>query len=840
MSTVPELISRPACQALVQNYSQLGTVEAVKLSFQNHLKYTLAKDHFSATERDRYYALSLTVRDRLIEKWIATSQQYYNNDAKRIYYLSVEYLIGRAMGNNVINLRLDDVVTQAMEELGVDWHCLREIERDAGLGNGGLGRLAACFLDSMAALQLPGYGYGIRYDYGIFRQVLCDGYQVEEPDNWLRHGYPWEIERPEYQFWVRYGGCVEQGTGRSGRKVYRWMPDKTIVGIPYDFPIAGYGNNTVNNLRLWTAKATEEFDLQFFSDGEYLRAYEQKALSENITKVLYPNDNIEEGRELRFRQQYFFISCSIQDIVRRYKVNHPDFSKFPDKVAIQLNDTHPAMAVTELMRLLVDGEEMEWEPAWDITTRTFGYTNHTLMPEALEKWPVRMFEELLPRHLQIVYEINRRHLRQVANRFPNDVDRLSRMSLIEEGDEKKVRMAHLSVIGSHSVNGVSQVHSDLVISRLFRDFHDMTPEKFNNKTNGITHRRWLLKANPGLARLITERIGDGWIRELRQLERLAPLVEDEEFKARLRQVKRDNKKHLAELIAEECCIHVDPDSLFDVQVKRIHEYKRQLMNVMHIIHRYARLKENPSLDLVPRTFILSGKAAPGYAMAKLTIKLINDLAFIVNNDAEVRSKMAVVFLSDYRVSLAERIIPAADLSEQISAAGTEASGTGNMKLALNGALTIGTLDGANIEIREAVGHENFFCFGNTVEQLEALRRDGYDPWHYYHQFPEIRRIMDYFRGNFFNLEQPGLYKPIWEAIFDRGDFFFNLADFHSYLECQDKVDQAYRDQERWTRMSLLNIANMGRFSSDYTIREYARDIWHVEPCPIDLAPPDAN
>jgi starch phosphorylase len=834
MSTVPELISRPACQALVQNYSRLGTIEAIKLSFQNHLKYTLAKDHFSATERDRYYALALTVRDRLIERWIATSQQYYSNDVKRVYYLSVEYLIGRAMGNNIMNLRMDDAISRATEELGVDWHCLREVERDAGLGNGGLGRLAACFMDSLAALEMPGYGYGIRYDYGIFRQTLRDGYQVEEPDNWLRHGYPWEIERPEYQFWVRYGGHVEQGASRSGRSVYRWMPDKTIVGIPYDFPIAGYGNNTVNNLRLWTAKASEEFDLRFFSDGDYIRAYEQKTMSENITKVLYPDDRVEEGRELRFKQQYFFISCSIQDIVRRYKVTHPDFAQFPDKVAIQLNDTHPALAVAELMRILLDGEEMDWEPAWDIATRTFGYTNHTLMPEALEKWPVRMFEELLPRHLQIIYEINRRHLRQVANKFPNDVDRLSRMSLIEENGEKKVRMANLSVVGSHSVNGVSQVHSDLVVGRLFRDFHDMTPEKFNNKTNGITHRRWLLKANPGLARLITERIGEGWIRDLDQLTQLAPLVEDEEFKARLRQVKRDNKKRLAELIAEERCVHVDPDSLFDVQVKRIHEYKRQLLNVMHMIHRYTRLKENPALDLAPRTFILAGKAAPGYATAKLIIKLINDLAFIVNNDADVRGKMAIVFLSDYRVSLAERIIPAADLSEQISAAGTEASGTGNMKLSLNGALTIGTLDGANIEIRQAVGPENFFCFGNTVEQLDTLRRDGYDPWRYYNQFPEIRRIMDYFRGNFFNLEQPGLYKPIWEAIFDRGDFFFNLADFHSYLECQEKVDQVYRDQDRWTRMSLLNIANMGRFSSDYTIREYARDIWNIEPCPIDL------
>jgi len=639
---------------------------------------------------------------------------------------------------------------------------------------------------------------------------------------------------------VRFGGRVEYGPGRSGRAVHRWMPDKTVVGIPYDFPIAGYGNNTVNNLRLWTAKATEEFDLRFFSGGDYLRAYEQKALSENITKVLYPDDRIEEGRELRFRQQYFFVSCSLQDIVRRFKVGHDDFSKFPDKVAIQLNDTHPAIAVAELMRLLLDAEEMEWDAAWDVTTRTFGYTNHTLMPEALERWPVRMFEEHLPRHLQIIYEINRRFLRQVANRFPNDVERLARMSLVEEGAEKRVRMAHLSVVGSHSVNGVSQVHTGLLTQRLLRDFHEVSPEKFNNKTNGITPRRWLLKANPGLAALVTERIGDGWVKDLAQLERLLPLADDDGFKARLREVKRANKQRLAELVAEECSLHVDPDSLFDVQVKRIHEYKRQLLNVLHILHRYTRLKENPAQDAVPRTFILAGKAAPGYAMAKLIIRLINDLAFIVNNDADMHGRLRVVFLSDYRVSLAERIIPAADLSEQTSAAGTEASGTGNMKFALNGALTIGTLDGANIEIREAVGAENFFLFGHTVEELHDLRRSGYNPWDCYHRSPDVRRIMDYFQGHFLNLEQPGLYRPVWESLLDHGDPWFVLADFHSYLECQEAVDRAYRDPERWTRMSLANIANMGRFSSDRTILEYARDIWHVTPCPIELPAPESN
>ena len=835
MSTLSHTGAQTASKDLLQNGCSLGTVEAIRRSFEHHLKYTLAKDEFSATDRDRYYALAMTIRDRLVERWIQTSQTYYQWDVKRIYYLSVEYLIGRAMGNNVINLGLDEAVLEATRQLGLDWNYLCDLERDAALGNGGLGRLAACFLDSIATLELPGYGYGLRYDYGIFHQTIHDGYQVEEPDHWLRHGYPWEIERPEYQFPVGFGGTVTEGQSRSGRLLYRWTPAKTVMGIPYDLPVAGYGNNTVNNLRLWTAKATEEFNLRFFSDGDYMKAYEQKTLSENLTKVLYPDDRVEEGKELRFTQQYFFVSCSIQDIVRRFKATHTHLACFPDKVAIQLNDTHPALGVAELMRLLLDVEEMDWEPAWDITTRTFAYTNHTLMSEALEKWPVRLFEEFLPRHLQIIYEINRRFLRQVTNKFPNDVERLRRMSLIEEGAEKRVRMAHLSVVGSHSTNGVSRIHSELVKRDLFRDFWDLTPEKFNNKTNGITQRRWLLKSNPALAQLITERIGDGWITQLDELKRLEPLADDEEFKQDLRRVKRENKGRLAEFIRESNDVRVDPDSLFDVHVKRIHEYKRQLLNVLHIIHRYNRLKDNPALDLVPRTFLFAGKAAPGYAMAKLLIKLVNDLASIVNGDPDVREKMWVVFLSDYGVSLAERIIPAADLSEQISAAGTEASGTGNMKLALNGALTIGTLDGANVEIREAVGPDHFFLFGKTVEEIQALRRPGaYNPWDYYHRFPEIRRVLDCFQGHFLNLEQPGLYRPVWEALLSGGDPYLHLADFHSYVETQDAVDRTYQDTDRWTRMALTNIAHMGPFSSDRTIREYARDIWGVKPCPVEL------
>ena len=816
MKTNSHVGTEPSSSNLAKNYHKLDTVEAIKLSFQNHLKYTLAKDEYSATDHDRYWALATTIRDRLIEKWIQTSQTYYHRNEKRVYYLSMEYLIGRAMGNNVINMRLDRNVERAMADLGLDWDLLREVERDAGLGNGGLGRLAACYLDSMATMELPGYGYGVRYDYGIFRQHFRDGYQVEEPDNWLRNGTPWEIERPEYMFPVKLGS-------------------ETVIGIPYDVPIAGYGNNTVNNLRLWTSKAAEEFDMEFFNNGDYIKAYERKTLTENITKILYPNDRIEQGRELRFKQQYFFVSCSIQDIIRRFKVNNPDFHTFPDKVAIQLNDTHPALAVVELMRILLDGEKMEWDEAWDIVSRTFGYTNHTLMPEALEKWPVRFFQEFLPRHLSIIYEINRRFLRQVMNKFPDDSGRVARMSLIEEGPEKQVRCASLSVVGSHKVNGVAKLHSELLKKHLFKDFHDLWPNKFISITNGITQRRWLLKANPGLAQLITEKIGDGWITDLSQLKRLEPFVNDEDFKSRMRSIKRENKLRLVELIKRENKVEVNPDTLFDVHVKRLHEYKRQVLNVLHIIHRYAQLKDNPSLDVVPRTWIFAAKAAPGYAMAKLIIKLINDVAGVINSDPEINGKMKMVFLADYRVSLAERIIPASDLSEQISTAGTEASGTGNMKFALNFALTIGTLDGANIEIRDAVGPDNFFLFGKTVEELDAMR-GSYNPWDVYNQHAEVKRVLDYIHGGFFNLEEPNLYKPIWDSLLNWGDRYFHLADFQSYKDCQQAVDRTYRDCDHWTRMGIMNIANMGWFSSDRAINEYAGYVWGIKSCHVDLPP----
>ncbi len=814
------------------NGKRPSTVEAIKCSYLNHLKYSLAKDEFSATDHDRYYALALAIRDRLVDGWIRTSVAYHKTGAKRAYYLSMEYLIGRAMGNNVINLQLDDVVTQAMADLGLSWDFLRDIERDAGLGNGGLGRLAACFLDSLATLQLPGYGYGVRYDFGIFRQAIKNGYQVEEPDNWLRFGNPWEIERPESQFEVHFGGRVDMEE-RNGRLIARWVDYDTVLGIPYDIPIPGYGNQTVNNLRLWEAKSTEEFNLTFFNNGDYMKAYEAKTLTENITKVLYPNDNIEQGRSLRFKQQYFFVSCSLHDILRRFKEDGNEIHAFPDKVAIQLNDTHPALAIAELMRILLDHERLEWDDAWSIVVRTFGYTNHTLMPEALERWFVSLFERILPRHLQIIYEINRRFLREIATRYPGDNDRIARMSLIQESPQREVRMAYLAVVGSHSVNGVAALHSELLKSTLFKDFYELWPERFNNKTNGITPRRWLLKANPGLSGLVTEKIGAGWITNLSQLKKLEAFANDRDFQKRVMAIKRENKVRLADLIQRELGVKVNVDSIFDVQVKRMHEYKRQLLNAMDIMHQYFELKSNPQAKFTPRTYIFAAKAAPGYYLAKLIIKLVNDIASVVNHDPAMKDRMNVVFLPDYRVSLAERIIPAADLSEQISTAGTEASGTGNMKFQLNGALTVGTLDGANVEIRQEVGDENFFLFGKTVEEVEAFRRAGYNPWDVYNANPAVRRVLDAIKNNFFNLDQPGLYQPIWDTLLVHGDHYLVLAEFDAYVECQAKISQVFENPERWARMCILNIANSGKFSTDRTIAEYAKEIWDIHPCPVE-------
>jgi starch phosphorylase len=806
---------------------------AVLHSFTNHLLYSLAKDQYSATARDRFMSLALTVRDRLIERWIATQQRYYRRDAKRVYYLSAEFLMGRALANNLLNLGLYDTAREAMRMMGLEVSDLLEQEVDAGLGNGGLGRLAACFLDSMATLDIPGYGYGIRYEFGMFDQEIKEGWQIEKPDEWLRFGNPWEMPRPEYWVPVGFGGHTEEHSDHGRLKVH-WAPEEQVIGVAYDTPIAGYGNATVNTLRLWRARASEEFDLTLFNDGDYERAVLEKNRSETISKVLYPSDVKMFGRELRLKQQYFFVACSLHDIVRRHLVAHKSLDDFADKIAIQLNDTHPAVAIPELMRIFIDEHQVPWEKAWELTVATFGYTNHTLLSEALETWPVEIFGTLLPRHLAIIFEINRRFLRQVMNRFPYDEGRVSRMSLIDEGDgqlpSKRIRMAYLAVVGSHSVNGVAALHTELLKQHLLHDFNEMWPERFNNKTNGVTPRRWLLEANPLLAEAITSRIGEGWTTSLDELRKLEPLADDEGFRAAFRDIKQRNKEQLAAYIEREHGLSIDRASIFDVQVKRLHEYKRQLLNLLHIVALYLRIKSKPDLAMVPRTFIFGGKAAPAYAAAKLIIKLINAVAAVVNADPQVNGKMKVVFLANYRVSLAERIFPGSDLSEQISTAGKEASGTGNMKFALNGALTIGTLDGANIEIRDEVGHENFFLFGLTAQEVQEHLRRGYRPREYTEQNAELRAVLDLIHGGFFDPEHPELFRPLVQSLLEQ-DPYFLLADFASYAECQQRVEEAFVDKERWTRMAILNVARMGKFSSDRTIREYAEQIWKATPVP---------
>jgi glycogen phosphorylase len=806
------------------------SAEGLKQDFEHHLRRTLAKDRYTATDRDRYYALALAVRDRLIERWIATQQTHHKKNVKRLYYLSLEFLIGRLLGNNVINLNLEDSCRKAMSDVGLDWENFRDYEVDAGLGNGGLGRLAACFLDSLATLNLPAVGYGLRYDFGIFKQRIVNGYQVEQPDEWLKLGYPWEIAHPEFSFPVQFEGRVETLNGSNGKE-WRWLDAKTVVGMPYDLPVVGYGGKTVNTLRLWSAKAAEEFDLDDFNRGEYVDAVANKVLAENLTKVLYPNDNVFEGKELRLKQQYFFVSCTLQDILRRFKSDGNAWDVFPDKVFMQLNDTHPSLVIPELMRLLIDHEGLGWDQSWDITTAATGYTNHTILPEALEKWPVDILGRLLPRHLQIIYEINAKFMRDVASRYPLDVDRMRRMSIIEEGDQKHIRMAHLAIVGSCSVNGVAKLHSELLRNKVLRDFAEYWPAKFNNKTNGITPRRWLLNANPGLARLITDAIGDRWITDLDQLRKLEPFVDDGGFRQRFRAVKSHNKRLLAAYIEHEVGIRVSPESLFDVQVKRLHEYKRQLLLLLYIISLYNRLKRDPGLNIAPRTFIISAKAAPGYSMAKLIIKLIHQVAEVINRDPQVCDKLKVVFLPNYSVSVAERIIPAGDLSEQISLAGTEASGTGNMKLQLNGALTIGTLDGANLEILEEVGQENIFIFGLTAAEVES-RRPSNDPWAIYHTDEEIRQVLQLIEQDFFSMLEPGIFRPVTQSLLAGGDHYLLLADLREYIQTQEKVDAAYRDPDGWVRKTILNVARAGRFSSDRTIREYASQIWHVDPCEI--------
>jgi glycogen phosphorylase len=802
-------------------------------SFTNHLLYSLAKDQYSATALDRYMSLALTVRDRLIERWISTQQRYYRKDAKRVYYLSAEFLMGRALANNLINLGLYDTARDAMKMLNLDLGDVLEQEVDAGLGNGGLGRLAACFLDSMATLDLPGYGYGIRYEFGMFDQEIKDGWQVEKPDEWLRLGNPWEISRPEYGVPVRFGGHVEEHLDDRGRLQVRWTGGEQVVGMPYDTPIAGYGCNTVNTMRLWRARASSDFDLRYFNEGDYEKAVLDKNRSETISKVLYPSDVKVFGKELRLKQQYFFVGCSLHDIVRRHLVAHPTLDNFADKIAIQLNDTHPAIAIPELMRILVDEHSMPWEKAWDVTQASVGYTNHTLLAEALETWSVELFQRLLPRHLAIIYEINRRFLRQVKSRYPYDDGRLARMSLVEDGatpENRRIRMAYVAVAGSHSVNGVAGLHTELLKANLLHDFHEMWPDRFHNVTNGVTPRRWLLAANPLLAEAITGRIGDAWITQLDQLGKLEEHADDPSFRAEVRTIKQRNKEQLARYIEAEHRIPIDRASMFDVQVKRLHEYKRQLLNILHVVALYLRLKKDPQAPIVPRTVIFGGKSAPAYLTAKLIIKLINAVASVINADPQVNGKLRVVFLANYRVSLAERIFPASDLSEQISTAGKEASGTGNMKFALNGALTIGTLDGANIEIREEVGEDNFFLFGLTAQQVAELQRRGYRPRDYYEQNAELKAVLDLIHSGFFEPEHPEIFRPLVQALLDQ-DTYMLLADFQSYMECQERVGKAFLDPDAWTRMAILNIASMGKFSSDRSIQEYAETIWKIRAVP---------
>jgi starch phosphorylase len=812
-------------------------VLTLKRALLDHLYYTQSKSEENATSHDWYVALSHMVRDRLIHRWIKTEQAYDAADAKRVYYLSAEFLPGRLLGNNLINVGLFEKVRMVLREIGLELSDLLEEEPDPGLGNGGLGRLAACFLDSMASLGIAGYGYGIRYEFGIFHQEIKDGRQVEHPDEWLKYGNPWELERPEATVPVYFGGHVQE-IMVGGRLRARWVPDNAIIGVPFDTPIAGFGNNTVNTLRLWRARASSEFDLGVFNDGDYRRAVEEKTASESISKVLYPNDHSQEGKTLRLKQQYFFVRCAIHDIVEKYLKTHKTFDHFASKVAIQLNDTHPVVAIAELMRVFLDDHGLQWEPAWDIVQKVFGYTNHTLLNEALERWPVAMFERLLPRHLGIIYEINRRFLRQVIMRWPNDnTERQRRMSLIQEGPERAVRMANLAVVGSHSVNGVAALHSDLVRTDLLRDFAELWPERFNNKTNGVTPRRWLLLSNPALARAITDRIGASWVTDLGQLERLVPHADDPAFRAQIRKIKHANKAALAKHLQEEWGVQLDPESLFDVQVKRLHEYKRQLLNCMHVIALYNRMKQDPSYRdrMVPRTVLFGGKAAPGYAMAKLHIKLVGDVAEIVNNDPEIAGKLKVFFLPNYRVSMAEKIFPASDLSEQISTAGKEASGTGNMKFQMNGALTIGTLDGANVEIREEVGEANFFLFGLTAQQVADTKRAGYDPRAYVERNAELKGVIELMASGFFSPEEPKRFQPIVDSLL-RDDTYLLCADFEDYVRVQDQVASAYLDQDAWARMAIMNIAKSGKFSSDRTIGEYAREIWAAQPVHVKIGP----
>ncbi|MDT8335738.1 MAG: glycogen/starch/alpha-glucan phosphorylase [Desulfurivibrionaceae bacterium] len=826
MSEIPLKPSGPVCFC---SASGEMAVEDLQKTLNHHLLSFLGRDPSRADNADLCKAISYLLRDNLIERWINTQKSYYEHHKKRVYYLSLEFLVGRSLGNSMINLGLQGALGEAVERLGHDLEEIREQEEDAALGNGGLGRLAACFLDSMATLGVPGYGYGIRYEYGLFYQHLLDGYQIESPDNWMRYGNPWEFERPRHLHPISFYGRVKTAVDENGRNYREWVDAEIIMAMACDMLVPGFRNDQVVNMRLWTAKASRELNLSYFTKGNYIEAVKEKVRSETVSKVLYPADQVVEGKELRLKQQYFFVAATFQDIMRRYTKKNGDFNKFSDRIAVQLNDTHPAIAIPELMRLLVDIEGLDWDRAWRICVATFAYTNHTLMPEALEVWPVGLLEKMLPRHMEIIYRINHFFLEEVAARYPGDPDRLRDMSIIGENPVKTVRMAHLAIVGSHSVNGVAEIHTELMKARIFHLFHEFYPGRFNCKTNGVTQRRWLLKCNPGLAGLISEKIGEGWIVDLDQLRQLEPLADDPAFVDKWLAVKRGNKARLAEYIGAVCDIQVSPDAMFDVQIKRIHEYKRQLLNILHVIHLYHRLRSDPALAAVPRTVIFAGKAPPSYVMAKLIIKLITSVAEVINRDAGMADRLKLVFIPNYGVSLAERIFPAADLSEQISMAGTEASGTGNMKFALNGALTIGTLDGANIEIRDEVGPDNIFIFGMTADEVAAEKQaPKRSPREIHLADPAIAGAVDSLTSGEFSNGDRKLFKPIVDSLLDPNDPYLVLKDLDSYLACQNAVEEVYRDRREWGRRAVLNVARMGKFSSDRAVREYARDIWGIK------------
>lgn len=809
------------------------SVETLRRALADNLFYIQGKFPGVATKNDYYMALAYTVRDRLLQRWISTIQTYMKQDARVVSYLSAEFLLGPHLGNNLVNLGIYDQVHKAVADSGLNLNELLAQEEEPGLGNGGLGRLAACYMASLSSLEIPAVGYGIRYEFGIFDQIIRDGWQVEITDKWLQYGNPWEIARPEGAVEVKFDGYTERYIDDHGNYRVRWMPSHVIKGIPYDTPILGYQVNTANTLRLWKAEAPESFDFQMFNVGDYYGAVNEKIASENITKVLYPNDEQVKGKQLRLIQQYFFVSCSLQDMIRLHLGQGRSLDTFHEKFVVQLNDTHPAIGVAELMRLLVDDHYMDWDRAWTVTQNTFAFTNHTLLPEALEKWPLSIFRELLPRHLEIIYEINHRFLNEVRTKYLGDVSKLTTLSIIDESGEKYVRMANLATIGSFAVNGVAELHSELVKQTILKDFYELWPDKFTNVTNGVTPRRWMVLSNPRLTHLISQKIGTSWIKNLDELRRLEPYADDPEFRSAWRHVKKDVKRDLADIIKRRCGIVVNPDSMFDIQVKRIHEYKRQHLNMLHIITLYNQLKRNPDLDIVPRTFIFGGKAAPGYVMAKLIIKFITSVADVVNADPDVRDRLKVVFIPDYNVTNSQPVYPAADLSEQISTAGKEASGTGNMKFSLNGALTIGTLDGANVEIRQEVGDDNFFLFGLTAPEVADLKATGYNPWRYYQSNPLLRDVLDLVAHGFFSHGDPELFRPLVDNLrYD--DPFILLADYQSYIDCQAHVSEAYRDQDNWTRMSILNTARMGKFSSDRSIQDYCDNIWHTSPVPVEM------